>query len=120
MDESNVWSDEIYGKNGVWTMVDDPRGRRAIGTKWVLKSKLKVDGTVKRHKALRVLKDYIQQKRVDFKQTFSLTIWMTTLCLILAIVASIDLELHQMYFNTTLINGQLEEKICMEQLECVM
>ena len=39
----------------------------------------------------------------------------TSIRLILAIVASLDLELHQMDIKTALLNGELEEKIYMEQ-----
>ena len=36
--------------------------------------------------------------------------------LILAIIASMDLELHQIDVKTTFLNGELDEEICMEQL----
>ena len=39
----------------------------------------------------------------------------TSIRLILAIVAQLDLELHQIYGKTTFLNGELNEEIYMEQ-----
>ena len=40
----------------------------------------------------------------------------TSICLILAIVAQLDLELYQMDVKTTYLNGEVDEEIYMEQL----
>ncbi|XP_019258231.1 PREDICTED: uncharacterized protein LOC109236494 [Nicotiana attenuata] len=75
-------------------LVDLFEGRKAIGSKWVLKIKLKADGTVERYKARLVVKGYTQQKGIDNEETFSPHVRFTSVRLVLDIVASLDLELH--------------------------
>ena len=38
-----------------------------------------------------------------------------SLCIIMAIVAQFDLELHQMDVTTAFLNGDLVEDVCMSQ-----
>ena len=40
-------------ENKVWDLVNLPEGRKAIGTKWVFKTKYDEDGKLQRHKATR-------------------------------------------------------------------
>lgn len=101
----------------VWKLVGLPKGRKAIGTKWVFKIKHKIVGTVERYKAQLVTKRYTQQEGIDYDETFSPIVWFTSTRLILLIVASLDLELHQMDVKITLLNGALSEEIYMEQLD---
>ena len=107
---------ESMRSNQVWELVDLPKGRKAIRNKWVLKIKCKVDGTIDKYKARIVAKGYTQQEGIDYEETFSPVVRFTSIRLILAIVASIDLELHQMDVKTTFLNGDLEEEIYMQQL----
>ena len=101
--------------NQVWELVDLPEGRRAIGNKWVLKVKHKADGSVERFKARLVAKGFTQQEGIDYEETFSHVVRFTSIRLILAIVASLDLELHQMDVKTAFLNRELDEEIYMEQ-----
>ncbi|GJY42896.1 putative reverse transcriptase, RNA-dependent DNA polymerase [Tanacetum coccineum] len=55
----------------VWTLVDLPNGKRAIGTKWVFKNKKDERGIVIRNKARLVAQGYIQEERIDYDKVFA-------------------------------------------------
>ncbi|GKB58884.1 putative ribonuclease H-like domain-containing protein, partial [Tanacetum coccineum] len=55
----------------VWTLVDLPNGKRAIGTKWVFRNKKDERGIVVRNKARLVAQGYIQEKGIDYDKVFA-------------------------------------------------
>ena len=64
-----------------------------------------------------VAKGFWQEYNVDFNEIFSLVVKMTTLRFMVDIVAVEDLELIQLHVKTTILHGNLEEEIYMEQLK---
>jgi len=45
-------------QNGTWSLVKLPKGKRAIGCKWIYKTKYHSDGSIDRHKARLVIQGY--------------------------------------------------------------
>ncbi|GKA87554.1 putative ribonuclease H-like domain-containing protein, partial [Tanacetum coccineum] len=56
----------------VWTLVDLPYGKRAIGTKWVYRNKKDEKGIVIRNKVRLVAQRYTQEEGIDYDEVFAL------------------------------------------------
>ncbi|GJY91112.1 putative ribonuclease H-like domain-containing protein [Tanacetum coccineum] len=52
----------------VWTLVNLPNGKRAIGTKWVFRNKKDERGIVVRNKARLVAQGYTQEEGIDYDE----------------------------------------------------
>ncbi|GKD41071.1 putative ribonuclease H-like domain-containing protein, partial [Tanacetum coccineum] len=55
----------------VWTLVDLPNRKRAIGTKWVFRNKKDERGIVIRNKARLVAQGHTQEERIDYEEFFA-------------------------------------------------
>ncbi|GKF54802.1 putative ribonuclease H-like domain-containing protein [Tanacetum coccineum] len=55
----------------VWTLVDLPNGKRAIGTKWVYRNKKDERGIVIKNKARLVAQGYTREEGIDYDEVFT-------------------------------------------------
>ncbi|GKD16612.1 putative ribonuclease H-like domain-containing protein, partial [Tanacetum coccineum] len=55
----------------VWTLVDLPKGKRAIGNKWVYRNKKDESGIVVINKARLVVQGYTQEEGIDYDEVFA-------------------------------------------------
>ena len=62
---------ESLRENDVWELVDLPKGRKAVGSKWVFKVKTDAEGSVERFKARLVAQGFSQKSGIDYDETFS-------------------------------------------------
>ena len=62
---------ESLRTNDVWDLVELPKDRKAVRSKWVFKLKVDVDGSIERHKARLVAQGYSQKYGLDYDKTFS-------------------------------------------------
>ena len=62
-------------------------------------------------------KGYSQVTGVEYHETFSPVVRITSIRVLLAFAVQFDLEIHQMDVRTAFLNGDLNEEIYMEQPE---
>ena len=121
--ESDLWfnamKDEMssMASNEVWDLIELPNGAKAIGCKWVFKTKKDSLGNIERYKARLVAKGFTQKEGINYKETFSSVSNKDSFCIIMTLVAHFDLGLQQMDVKTAFFNGDLEEEDYMKQPE---
>ena len=103
-------------KNRTWELVKLPKGKKAIGCKWVYAKKEGFPGKNEiRYKARLVAKGYAQKEGIDYNEVFSPVVKHLSIRILLALVAQYDLELVQLDVKTAFLHGDLEEEIHMTQ-----
>ncbi|MCO5559928.1 hypothetical protein L7F22_013532 [Adiantum nelumboides] len=123
MEDSMKWEQAMQSEynsimaNKTWKLIELPEGEQALPCKWVYKTKHTTDDPEPKYKARLVAKGFKEKKGVDFDEIFSPMIKMTTLGLLLGLVATEDMELIQMDVKTAFLHGDLEEDIYMVQPE---
>ncbi|WVZ01479.1 hypothetical protein V8G54_027548 [Vigna mungo] len=107
---------EALKKNNTWRLVDLPKGKKVIGSKWIFKKKEATPGGEKaRYKARLVAKGFTQIEGVDYHEIFAPVVKHCSVRVLMAIVAHCNLHLEQLDVRTAFLHGDLEETIYMKQ-----
>ncbi|GJV73251.1 putative ribonuclease H-like domain-containing protein [Tanacetum coccineum] len=95
----------------VWTLVDLPNGKRAIGTKWVYRNKKDERGIVIKNKARLVAQRYTQEEGIDYDEVFSPVARIEAIRLFLAYASFKDFVVYQMDVKSAFLYGKIEEEV---------
>ena len=72
-------------ENKTYRLVKLPKGHKAIGSKWVFKTKRDTDGKISRYKARLVAQGFRQVEGLDFHETFAHVARMTSQRILIAL-----------------------------------
>ena len=86
--------------NQTWELTELLEGKKALHNKWVYRIKNEHDGS-KRYNARLVVKGFQQKKGIDYLEIFSPVVKMSTIRLVLGMVATENLHLKQLDVKTT-------------------
>ncbi|GKA43460.1 putative reverse transcriptase domain-containing protein [Tanacetum coccineum] len=95
----------------VWTLVNLPYSKRAIGTKWIYRNKKDERGIVVRNKARLVTQGYTQEEGLDYDEVFALVARIEAIRLFLAYASFKDFIVYQMDVKSAFLYGKIEEEV---------
>ena len=105
---------------GTFELVDRPKGKKVLRSKYVLKIKRNQDGTVNKFKVRLVMLGNMQVEGEDYTETFAPVMKYQSLRTILALACEEGMHVHQMDVKTAFLNGDLNEEVYMEQPDHTM
>nr|GEZ86633.1 copia protein [Tanacetum cinerariifolium] len=95
----------------VWTLVDLPYGKRAIGTKWVFQNKKDERGIMIRNKARLVAQGHTQEKGIDFDEVFAPVARIEEIRLFLAYASFKDFVVYQMDVKSAFLYEKIKKEV---------
>nr|GFA24727.1 ribonuclease H-like domain, reverse transcriptase, RNA-dependent DNA polymerase [Tanacetum cinerariifolium] len=97
--------------------IEEEEGHKAIGLKWVFKTKKDAQGDIIKHKARLVAKGCIHEHGIDFDEVFAPVARIETIRLLLAIAANNKWEVHHLHVKSAFLHGDLKEEVYVTQPE---
>ncbi|GJT83709.1 putative ribonuclease H-like domain-containing protein [Tanacetum coccineum] len=95
----------------VWRLVDLPKGKHAIETKWVYRNKKDERGIVVRNKARLVAQGYTQEEGIDYDEVFAPVARIEAIRLFLAYASFMGFIVYQMDVKSAFLYGTIEEEV---------
>ncbi|GJT52672.1 retrovirus-related pol polyprotein from transposon TNT 1-94, partial [Tanacetum coccineum] len=100
-----------FNRNKVWTLIPQPYGKIAIGSKWVFKNKKDEHGIITKNKARLVAQGYIQEEGIDYNETFAPVARMEAIRIFLTFATYMNFIVFQMDVKSAFLNGKLKEEV---------
>ncbi|GJR01304.1 putative ribonuclease H-like domain-containing protein [Tanacetum coccineum] len=119
--EDPSWVDAMQAEmqqfkfQNVWILVDLPKGKYAIGTKWILKNKRDARGIVVRNKARLVAQGHRQEEGIDYDEVFAPVARIEAIRLFLAFASYMGFMVYQMDVKSAFLYGSIDEEVYVTQ-----
>ena len=118
--DSEMWQEAVQtelnslNQMRTWTFTDLPKGKKALGTKWIFNIKRDGHNNITKYKARLVALGCHQRPGEDYDEIYASVVSKTGLRLFLAAVNQLDLHLHQMDVETAFLNAELEDEVYLQ------
>ncbi|GKE31089.1 putative ribonuclease H-like domain-containing protein, partial [Tanacetum coccineum] len=100
----------------VWTLVDLPNDKRAIGTKCVFRNKKDERGIIVRNKARLVAQGYTQEEGIGYDEVFAPVAKIEEIRLFLAYASFMGFIVYQMDVKCAFLYGTIEEEVYVDDI----
>lgn len=107
MESCNVEGTGALERNGTWKLIPLPKGKKAIGCKWVFTVKETPEGNVERYKARLVTKGFTQFYGIDYDETFAPVAKMSIVRILVSLEANHRWQLYQLDVKNALLHGDV-------------
>nr|GEV27240.1 hypothetical protein [Tanacetum cinerariifolium] len=94
----------------VWVLVDLPKGKRAIDSKWIFRNKKDERGIVIKNKARLVAQGHTQEEGIDYEEVFAPVTKIEAIRLFLAYASFMGFMVYQMDVKSAFLYGTIEEE----------
>nr|GEU74526.1 retrovirus-related Pol polyprotein from transposon TNT 1-94 [Tanacetum cinerariifolium] len=95
----------------VWVLVDLPKGKRVIGSKWVFRNKKDEKEIMIRNKARLVAQGHTQTKGINYDEVFAPVVKVEAIWLFLAYASFIGFMVYQMDVKSAFLYETIEEEV---------
>nr|GEU63828.1 putative ribonuclease H-like domain-containing protein [Tanacetum cinerariifolium] len=95
----------------VWVLVYLPKGKRAIGSKWVFRNKKDERGIVIKNKARLVAQGHTQEEGINYDEVFALVARIEAIQLFLAYASFIGFMVYQMDVKSNFLYETIKEEV---------
>ncbi|GJR37976.1 putative ribonuclease H-like domain-containing protein [Tanacetum coccineum] len=99
----------------VWTLVELPNRKRAIGTKWIFRNKKDERGIMINNKEILVAQRYTQEEGIDYDEVFALVARIKAIRLFLAYASFKDFVVYQMDVKSAFLYEKIKEEVYVYQ-----
>nr|GEU59064.1 hypothetical protein [Tanacetum cinerariifolium] len=90
---------------------DLPKGKRAIGSKWVFRNKKDERGIIIMNKARLVAQGHTQEEGIDYEEVFSIVARIEAIRLFLAYASFMGFMVYQMDVKSAFLYGTIKEEV---------